>query len=94
MSKKARNLDISTLLRRKQSPFENMLMSPLRVINFGPSQLASNNWGFVRLFESVCWGLEVPPTIGMFFSFYVTRPFAKGGWVTLGALTEKGLFKP
>lgn len=64
------------------TPFEAEVT---RVLNNAPSQLVPNIWGFVSEFDIVCWGLEVPPTIGMFFRFYVTKP-SKGCWVTLGGL--------
>lgn len=78
---------------RIRFPFSPFEAEVLRVLNFLASQLEPNCCGFVRAFEIVCQGLEVPPNVGMFLSFYATRS-SKRSWVTLCGLLIKALFKP
>lgn len=73
--------------------FSPFLIEVLRVLNVGLSQLLPSSWGFIRVFEMVCKGMEISPTVGIFFSFYVTKP-SKGGRVSLGGLSGRGPFKP
>lgn len=42
----------------------------------------------------VCQTLRGSPTVGVFFSFYPTRPSTKEGWVTLDGLLGNAPFKP
>lgn len=54
----------------------------LKVLNVSHFQLFMNIWGYVRVFEMVCEGLDINPTTGVFFSLFATKP-VKGTWVTL-----------
>lgn len=42
----------------------------LRILNVTPFQLHHNIWAFNNAFEVVCWGFNVTPTTGIFFSFF------------------------
>ncbi|KAI5446842.1 hypothetical protein KIW84_014614 [Lathyrus oleraceus] len=70
-------------------PFSHFEEEVMRVLNIAPSCQAFNSWNFVREFEIVCRGLEIPPSVGVLFLFYATRHSAKWGWVTLGMLLQK-----
>lgn len=65
-------------------PISHFSMEVLRVFNIVSSQLFSNNWGYIRAFEMVCEELVITPNVGVFFSFYTTKPM-KGRWVSLSS---------
>lgn len=75
-------------------PFSHFEEEVMRVLNIAPSCQAFNSWNFVREFEIVCRGLEIPPSVDVLFLFYATRHSGKWGWVTLGMLLQKVMFKP
>lgn len=54
----------------------------LKVLNVSHFQLFMNIWGYVRVFEMVCEGLDINPTTRVFFSLFATKP-VKGTSVTL-----------
>ncbi|KAK2443242.1 hypothetical protein QL285_014363 [Trifolium repens] len=61
-------------------PFTEFQKSMLRVLNVAPPQLSPNSWSFIRAFELVCYGLEIPePSVAVFFSFYHIKNFLPQG---------------
>ncbi|WJX66031.1 hypothetical protein P8452_50626 [Trifolium repens] len=75
-------------------PFTEFQQSMLRVLNVAPSQLSPNSWSFIKAFELVCCGLEVPePSVAVFFSFYQVKSFLPHNVVPLSAQPNRGLFQ-
>ncbi|KOM26407.1 hypothetical protein LR48_Vigan270s000400 [Vigna angularis] len=63
-------------------------MDVLRILNVAPSQLHPNSWGYVQAFAVLCRALGIRPTVGLFLYFFICRPIAKKGWVSL--ISEPG----
>jgi hypothetical protein len=75
-------------------PFTEFQQSMLRVLNVAPSQLSPNSWSFIKAFELVCYGFEVPePSVAVFFSFYQVKSFLPHNVVSLSAQPNRGLFQ-
>lgn len=73
--------------------FSPFYIEVMRVLNVEPTQIFTNNWGFIRDFEKVCKDLKATPIVRVFFSFYTTR-LAKGSWVSLDHLSGNAHFTP
>jgi hypothetical protein len=74
-------------------PFTEFQKSMLSVLNVAPSQLSPNSWSFIRAFELVCYGLEIPePSVAVFFSFYHVKNFLPHNVVPLSSQPNRGLF--
>lgn len=52
-------------------PFSPFPRKVLWILNVAPLKLICNSWDLIRVFKMVCEGMEIPPTAGIFFSFYV-----------------------
>ncbi|MED6223089.1 hypothetical protein PIB30_070615 [Stylosanthes scabra] len=53
----------------------------LRQINFAPSQIHLNSWGFMRAFEILMEYLEEKPSIEVFFHLFQAKGVDRGMWV-------------
>jgi hypothetical protein len=73
-------------------PFTQFEVSFLRTLNIAPVQLHPNSWGFVKGYQIVCLALGLPPSIGVFFSFYHLKSFSANRLVSLCALPNRTLF--
>jgi hypothetical protein len=74
-------------------PFTEFQKSMLRVLNVAPPQLSPNGWSFIRAFELVCYGLEIPePSVAVFFSFYHIKNLCPQNVVPLSSQPNRGLF--
>ncbi|WJX77800.1 hypothetical protein P8452_61074 [Trifolium repens] len=69
-----------------------MEKSMLRVLNVAPPQLSPNSWSFIRAFELVCYGLEIPEPSVAVFSFYHIKNFLPQNVVPLSSQPNRGLF--
>jgi hypothetical protein len=75
-------------------PFTEFQKSMLRVLNVAPPQLSPNSWSFIKAYELVCYGLEIPePSVAVFFSFYQVKNFLPQNVVPLSAQPNRGLFQ-
>ncbi|KAL2334346.1 hypothetical protein Fmac_015559 [Flemingia macrophylla] len=57
-------------------PFDDFIMSVLRVLNVAPNQLHPNSWAAMQVFKILCLGFGVTPTTPLFLFFYNCKP----GW--------------
>ncbi|MCH86279.1 hypothetical protein A2U01_0007133 [Trifolium medium] len=56
------------------------------------SQLHPNSWAFVKAFEIVCLGLDLNPSVDVFFSFYHIKSLSPGKLVSISSQPNRGLF--
>ncbi|MCI53733.1 hypothetical protein A2U01_0074980, partial [Trifolium medium] len=61
-------------------------------MNVAPSQLHPNSWAFIKAFEVMCLGLEVTPTVGVFFGFFQVKNVSPHSLISLSSQPGRGRF--
>ncbi|MED6162935.1 hypothetical protein PIB30_075163 [Stylosanthes scabra] len=70
-------------------PFTEFECAVLRQLNYAPSQIHPNSWGFIRAFEVLMDYLQEEPSLGLFFYLFQAKGVERGIWVTLSSHQEQ-----
>ncbi|GAU29645.1 hypothetical protein TSUD_52970 [Trifolium subterraneum] len=62
------------------------------VMNVAPCQLHPNSWAFLKAFQVACEGLDVVPTIGVFFCFFHVKNVSPHSLISISSQPNKGRF--
>ncbi|MED6213313.1 hypothetical protein PIB30_091933 [Stylosanthes scabra] len=66
-------------------PFTEFECAILMQLNYAPSQIHPNSWGFIRSFEVLMDYLQEEPSLGLFFYLFQAKGVERGIWVTLSS---------
>ncbi|MED6135609.1 hypothetical protein PIB30_048210 [Stylosanthes scabra] len=73
-------------------PFTEFECAVLRQLNYAPSQIHPNSWGFIRAFEVLMEYLQEEPSLGLFFFLFQAKGVDRGVWVTLSSHQGRTVF--
>ncbi|KAL2324948.1 hypothetical protein Fmac_024006 [Flemingia macrophylla] len=89
-------------------PFDDFIMSVLRMLNMAPTQLHPNSWAAMQAFKVLCLDLGVTPSAPLFLYFYSCKPGydaeegyssrqgdneAKAKWISLSRIPKRYLLE-